>query len=288
MAKSEFWKKHENLYFAVTNGKVIFGIVVFMSILFLAIFGPMMTPYEYDDFAGAPYLEPCSEHWFGTTIMGKDVFTRVVYGLQSTFLVGLIGGTIATVVGLIIGFFAGYYSGKFADEALMMITNIFLVIPTLALLIILSAYLPYRGIISESIIIGLTAWTWTARAVRSQTLSLKNKEFVNLSRISSAPVRRIIVEDIAANMFSYVFMVYIIQFNGTILAAVSLEFIGLGPTQGISLGLIMQNAVNWNAIQLGLWWWAIIPGLVLTILVVSLYFINTGLDEVFNPRLREM
>jgi peptide/nickel transport system permease protein len=119
-------------------------------------------------------------------------------------------------------------------------------------------------------------------------LSLKNQEFVNLSRISAAPVTKIIAEDIAANMFSYVFMVYIIQFTGTILAAVSLEFLGLGPTQGISLGLVMQNAVNWNAIQLGLWWWAIIPGLLLTILIVSLYFINTGLDEVFNPRLREM
>ncbi|MDN5360349.1 MAG: peptide/nickel transport system permease protein [Thermotogaceae bacterium] len=288
MAKSEFWKKHENLYFAVTNGKVIFGLIVFMSILALAIFGPMFAKYDYDEFAGPGYMPPSKEFWFGTTLMGKDVFTRVVFGLRSTFLVGFVGGTIATFVGLIIGFLAGYYSGKLADETLMMITNIFLVIPTLALLIILSAYLPYRGILSQSVIIGLTAWTWTARAVRSQTLSLKNQEFVNLSRISAAPVTKIIAEDIAANMFSYVFMVYIIQFTGTILAAVSLEFLGLGPTQGISLGLVMQNAVNWNAIQLGLWWWAIIPGLLLTILIVSLYFINTGLDEVFNPRLREM
>jgi len=288
MAKSEFWKKHENLYFAVTNGKVIFGLIIFMSILALAIFGPMFAKYDYEDFAGPGYMPPSKDFWFGTTLMGKDVFTRVVYGLRSTFVVGFVGGTIATFVGLIIGFLAGYYSGKLTDEVLMMITNIFLVIPTLALLIILSAYLPYRGILSQSVIIGLTAWTWTARAVRSQTMSLKNQEFVNLSRITAAPVTKIIAEDIAANMFSYVFMVYIIQFTGTILAAVSLEFLGLGPTQGISLGLVMQNAVNWNAIQLGLWWWAILPGLLLTILIVSLYFINTGLDEVFNPRLREM
>jgi peptide/nickel transport system permease protein len=285
---SNFWKKHENLYFAVTNKKVLIGITLFSLIILLAIFGPMFAKYDYEEFAGAGYLPPSSEHFFGTTIMGKDVYTRTVLGLRSTILVGLIAGTIATLLGCIIGFVSGYYGGKFIDEALMMLTNIFLVIPTLALLIILSAYLEYRGIMTMCLIVGFTAWPWTARAVRSQALSIKNQEFVNLSRISSLNVFRILKEDIAANMFSYVFMVYILQFNGTILAAVGLEFLGLGPTQGISLGLVMQNAVNWNAIQLGMWWWAIIPGLILTIMVTSLYFINTGLDEVFNPRLREM
>ncbi len=288
MAASDFWKKHENLYFAFTNKKVLFGVFLFVVLILLAIFGPMTTPYGYDDFAGEGYLPPSRTYLFGTTLMGKDVFTMVVYGLRSTIVVGFVGGTIATIVGLIIGFLAGYYGGKFIDESLMMLTNIFLVIPTLALLIILAAYLPYRGIFTESIIVGLTAWPWTARGVRAQTLSIKNQEYVNLSRISATDVLKILRQDIAANMFSYVFMVYILQFSGTILAAVSLEFLGLGPTQGISLGLVMQNAVNWNAIQLGMWWWAILPGLVLTLLVVSLYFVNTGLDEVFNPRLREL
>lgn len=288
MAAGDFWKQHENLYFALANKKVLIGICIFLFLVLLAIFGPILTPYGYDDFAGEGYLPPSKTHLFGTTLMGKDVFTRTVYGLRSTLAVGFMAGTIATLIGCVIGFVAGYYGGKFWDEALMMMTNIFLVIPTLALLIILAAYLPYRGIFTISIIVGVTAWPWTARAVRSQTLSIKNQEYVNLSRISGVNVFRILKEDIAANMFSYVFMVYILQFSGTILSAVGLEFLGLGPTQGVSLGLVMQNAVNWNAIQLGLWWWAILPGLVLTFLVVSLYFINTGLDEVFNPRLREM
>ena len=285
---SEFWKKHENLYFAVTNNKVVFGIILFSLVLLLGIFGPMMTSYEYDAFVGAGYQPPSSEHFFGTTIMGKDVFTRTVLGLRTTIAVGLLAGTIATVFGCIIGFIAGYYGGKFIDELLMMMTNITLVFPSLALLIIISAFLEVRGIFALAFIVSLTAWPWTARAVRSQTLSLRNEEYVNLSRISSLNVMRILKEDIAANMFSYVFMVYILQFNGTILAAVGLEFLGLGPTQGISLGMVMQNAVLWNGIQLGMWWWGIIPGLIITIMVTSLYFINTGLDEVFNPRLREM
>jgi len=170
----------------------------------------------------------------------------------------------------------------------MMLTNILLVIPTLALLIIVAAYLPYRGVFIQSIIIGLTAWPWTARAVRSQTLSLRTREFVNLARISGRSHMKIIMYEVLPNMMSYVFMVFILQFGGAILAAVGLDFIGLGPSRGISIGLMLQNAVLWNAIQLGMWWWAIPPGLVITLVVGALYFMNVGLDEVFNPRLREM
>ena len=288
MAARDFWRRHENLYFAITNKKVIFGVVIFLSIMALSIVGPMITPYDYEEFAGPGYQRPSKTHWFGTTIMGREVFTQVVYGLRSTLLVGFLAGTIASAIGLVVGFVSGFFSGRAPDEGLMMLTNMLMVLPSLALLIILSAYLPYRGIVTQSPIVAATAWPWTARAVRSQTLSLKSQEFVNLSRISAAPTFRIIREDIAANMFSYVFMVYILQFNGTILSSVGLEFLGLGPTRGISLGLVLQNAVNWNALHLGMWWWTIIPGLILTMLIVSLYFINTGLDEVFNPRLGEL
>ena len=263
------------------------GLVLFLSIVLLALVGPMLTPYDYEEYAGMPYDPPSPNHWFGTTIMGRDVFTLTVYGLRSTLLVGFIAGTIATVVGCIIGFLAGYYGGSWFDEILMMITNIFVVIPQLALLIIISAFLKVRGIIVMSVIVSATAWPWTARAVRSQTLSLKNQEYVSLSRISALSVARILREDIASNMFSYVFMVFILQFNGTMLSTVQLEFLGLGPTRGVSLGLVMQDAVNWNAIQLGMWWWAIIPGLIITVMITSLYLVNTGLDAAFNPRLRE-
>lgn len=287
MAK-DFWAKHENLYYALTNKKVIFGLTIVAFVFLLAAFGPLIAQYEYDEYAGQGYLPPSSDHFFGTTIDGKDVFTRTVHGLRSTLLVGAVAGSIATLIGCIIGFVAGYYGGTIFDELLMMLTNIFVVMPQLALLIVIAAFLEVRGTFVMAVIVASTAWPWTARAVRSQTLSLKNQEYVSLSRISSISVGRILREDIASNMFSYVFMVFIQQFNGTMLATVQLEFLGLGPTKGISLGLVMQNAVNWNGIQLGMWWWAIIPGLILTILITALYFINTGLDAAFNPRLREM
>ncbi|MFW5981719.1 MAG: ABC transporter permease [Halanaerobiaceae bacterium] len=284
---SGFWKKHENLYYALTNKKVIIGITLFSIIILTAIFGPMMTPYDYEEYVDMGGLAPSSDYYFGTTIQGRDIFTRTVYGLRTTIFVGLLAGTIATLIGCLIGFISGFYGGKLLDEFLMMLTNVTIVFPTLALLIIISAFLEVRSMTAVAFIVSITAWPWTARAVRSQALSLRNQEYVNLSRISSLSLLRILKEDIAANMFSYVFMVYILQFNGTILSAVGLEFLGLGPTRGVSLGLVMQNAIEWNAIQLGMWWWGIIPGLLITIMITSLYFINTGLDEVFNPRLRE-
>ncbi|MGB9615004.1 MAG: ABC transporter permease [Fervidobacterium sp.] len=278
----------EILFFAFRNKKLRVGLSIVLFFLILGIFGPYFSKYKDPlDYVGQGYHPPSKEYWLGTTTFGQDVFTQLVYGLRSSFFVGFVGGGLATLIGLAIGFIAGYEGGLF-DEILMMITNILLVVPTLALLIIVASYLPYRGIFIQSVIIGLTAWPWTARAVRAQTLSLKSREFVNLARISGRSHMKIIFYEIMPNMLSYVFMVFILQFGGAILAAVGLDFIGLGPTRGISLGLMMQNAVLWNAIQLGMWWWAIPPGLVITLIVGALYFMNTGLDEVFNPRLREM
>lgn len=277
----------EILYFMFRNRKFLIGLSIILIFVVLALIGPYIVKYGPLEYSGPMGEPPSKEHWLGTTTFGQDVFSQLVYGLRSSFAVGIVGGGLATFIGLAIGFIAGYRGGLF-DEIAMMFTNIMMVIPTLALLIIIAAYLPYRGIFIESVIIGLTAWPWTARAVRAQTLSLKTREFVNLARISGMKSVRIVVEEIMPNMMSYVFMVFILQFGGAILAAVGLDFIGLGPTKGISIGLMMQNAVLWNAIQLRMWWWAIPPGAVITLIVGALYFMNTGMDEVFNPKLREM
>lgn len=286
-SNQEISNTKEILYFAFRNKKLIIGLCLFLFFLVLSIIGPYLTLYEPLDYAGPGYQPPSGEYWLGTTFFGQDVFSQFVYGLRSSFGVGLLGGSIATLIGLFLGFFAGY-KGGYIDEVLMMLTNVMMVIPTIALMIIFAAYLPYRGVVIQSIIIGCTAWPWTARAVRSQTFSLKQRNFVSLARITGTKTIKIITGEIAPNMLSYVFMVYILQFGGSILAAVTLDFIGLGPTRGISLGLMLQNAVLWNAIQLGMWWWIIPPGLAITLIVGGLYFMNTGLDEIFNPKLREM
>lgn len=280
-------EKNEMLYFALRNNKFRFGLVIVLFFVALAIFGPMLTDYDPNEYAGPSSQPPSAEFWFGTTTFGQDVFTQFVEGLGMTFMVGILGGGIALIVGMIVGFVAGYKGGM-TDEVLNMITNVVIVIPSLAVLLIIAAYLEVRGILVEAIFIGLFTWPWAARAIRSQTFSLRSREFVDLAKLSGMKDRQIISREIAPNMMSYLVMTFILLFGGAILTAATLDFIGLGPTNVVSLGLMMNNALLWSALLLGMWWWFIPPGLAIMALVGAMYIMNVGLDEVFNPKLREM
>ena len=281
-------KINEFLYFAFRNRKLQVGLTIVLFFLALTIIGPFIAkgdPFAYVNPLGAQ--PPSSQYPFGTTFFGQDVFTQFVHGLRATFLVGLLGGGIGTTIGVLVGFTAGYRGGM-VDELLNVLTNIIVVIPTFAVLLIIAAYLDVRSILMECFFIGFTAWPWAARAIRAQTFSLRTREFVDLARLSGMKPIKIIFREIAPNMMSYLVMTFILQFGGAILIAATLDFIGLGPTNAISLGLMMQVAVLWGALQLGSWWWFIPPGLAITAIVGALYVMNVGLDEVFNPKLREM
>jgi peptide/nickel transport system permease protein len=281
-------RRSETLYFAARNPKLLLGASLVLAFLLVGVLGPWLLVHHAPGATdGPPGQGPSSAYWFGTTTFGEDVWSQFVYGIRSTFVVGALGGGIAAGIGMTIGFTAGYRGGL-VDEVLNMLTNIVLVIPTLAVLLILSAYLSARGLMVESIFVGLTSWPWAARAIRAQTFSLVSRDFVQMARLSGASARRIVVREIAPNMSSYLFMTFILLFGGAVLIAATLDFIGLGPTNGVSLGLMMNKAVIWSALQLGLWWWFVPPGLGIMAIVGSLYVMNVGLDEVFNPKLREL
>jgi len=280
-------KKNEILYFAFRNNKLKVGLAVLVFFIILTFVGPLLTDYAPMDYIGPAAVPPSTEFWFGTTTFGQDVFTQFVHGLKASFLVGIVGGGLGTLLGILVGFIAGYRGGM-VDEVLNMLTNIVLVIPTLAVLLIIVAYLEVRGIFIESVFIGLTAWPWAARAIRAQTFSLRSRDFVDLARLSGMKPLKVIFTEIAPNMMSYLLLVFILQFGGAVLVAATLDFIGLGPTDAMSLGLMMNNAVLWGALILGIWWWFVPPGLAITAIVGALYVTNVGLDEVFNPKLREM
>jgi len=279
--------RREAMHFAVRNRKLVGGLVVVLLFLLAALIGPLVKSGDPLAYVGPPAAAPSGEYWFGTTTFGQDVFAQFLHGLRATFFVGVVAALIAGVLGMVIGFVSGYRGGL-VDEILNMVTNIVLVLPVLAVLMIIAAYLEVRNVQVQAVIIGLFSWPWVARAVRSQTLTLRAREFVDLAKLSGAPVRRIIFREIAPNMASYLFMVFILLFGGAVLFAATLDFIGLGPTDGISLGLMLNHAKQWSAMNLGLWWWFIPPGLAITMIVGSLYIMNVGLDEVFNPKLREM
>ncbi len=280
-------KKNELLYFAFKNIKLRIGLGIILFFVILTFVGPRMTKYNPTDFVGPSSNPPSAKFWFGTTSFGEDVFSQFAHGLSSTFLVGIIGGGLATILGITIGFMAGYRGGA-VDEALNVLTNVILTIPALALLLVLSAYVKVRGIFIESLFIGFTTWPWAARAIRAQTFTLRARDFVDLAKLSGRSSLKIVFTEIAPNMASYLFMTFILMFGSAILTAATLDFLGLGPTQGISLGLMMNMAVLWSALPLGMWWWFVPPGIGITAIVGGLYVMNVGLDEVFNPKLREM
>jgi peptide/nickel transport system permease protein len=279
----------ETLHFALRNKKLVFGLSMTLALLLFAIIGPYVAQHPPLEYGGRLSWEPTTKegHWFGTTLLGQDVFSQFVTGLRLAFIVGALGGGIAAAVGMLIGFTAGYRSGV-VDEALNMLTNVVLVIPTFALLLVIAAYLQVRGIMTEAIFIGLMSWPWAARALRAQTFSLVSRDFVDMARLSGRSSWQIIFKEIAPNMSSYLFMMFILLFGGAILIAATLDFIGLGPSNTISLGMMMQLSVQNAALQLHLWWWFLPPGLAIMALVGSLYVMNVGLDEVFNPKLREL
>ena len=276
----------ELLYFALRNSKLVIGLSVVLFFLGLAIVGPWLTDADPFEFGYPTGEAPSSDHWLGTTAAGQDVFSQFVYGLRSSFIVGALAAAIASAIAMTIGFVSGYRGG-IVDEILGMVTNVVLVLPTLAVLIVFAAYLSVGSLLSEAVLIGLTLWPWAARAIRAQTFTLVSREFVSLARLSGAGSMRIITREIAPNMSSYLFLVFILLFGGAVLTAATLDFLGLGPSQVMSLGLMMYTAVYASALQLEMWWWFIPPGIGITAIVGGLYVTNVGLDEVFNPRLRQ-
>lgn len=279
----------ETVHFALRNRKLAVGVSVTGAMLLFAILGPLFARHAPLAYGSDLSLAPTTDHgyWFGSTLQGQDVFAQFVTGLRLAFIVGALGGGIAAGIGMLVGFTAGYRGGV-VDEVLNMLTNVVLVIPTFALLLVIASYLRVRGIMTESVFIGFTSWPWAARALRAQTFSLVSRDFVDLARLSGRSSWQIIFREIAPNMSSYLFMMFILLFGGAILIAATLDFIGLGPSNTISLGMMMQLSVQNAALQLHLWWWFLPPGLAIMAIVGSLYVMNVGLDEVFNPKLREM
>ncbi len=226
----------------------------------------------------------------GTDNFGRDVLTELVKATGVSLEIGFVAGLIATLIGLTLGLLGGYIGG-WVDDVIMFITNLFTVIPSIVLLILISFSIgqEQRGAFTIAVVIGFTSWVWTARAVRSQVFSLRNRDHVNLSKLSGHSIVHIIITDILPYVASYVVMALILQIASGILAEATLSVIGLGPktTEVPTLGLMMNWAMIYQAEILGKWW-AYFPVLItIALITFSMNLMNTGLDQVFNPALRD-
>ena len=226
----------------------------------------------------------------GTDNFGRDVLTELVAATKISLQIGFVAGTIATLIGLILGLLSGYIGGL-VDDGIMFITNLFTVIPGFVLLILISFSIgqEHRGAFTIATVIGFTSWVWTARAVRAQVISLRNRDHVNLSKLSGHSIVHIIIHDILPYIASYVVMALILQISLGILTEAGLSILGLGPrtTEVPTLGLMMNWAMIYQAQILGKWWAYFPVIIVIALISFSMNLMNTGLDQVFNPALRD-
>jgi peptide/nickel transport system permease protein len=268
------------------NPKSRGGLIVFTAMVLVALFAPLIATHDPNAFSLLDSRQgPSWHHFFGTTDQGADVFSQVVWGARTSLVLGVSAAVIATALATSLGILAAY-AGGIVDEVVNFLTNVFLVIPTIPLLVVVSAYLKSRGGITMILILAFTLWAFEARILRGQALSLRNRDFVQAAKVAGEPTWRIVFGELMPNMISRIAAAFVLVFYVAILTAAGLEFLGLGDLQHTSWGVTLYWAqVNSTVLQ-GEWWSFLFPGLALALTVAALVFILAGLDEVSNPRLR--
>jgi peptide/nickel transport system permease protein len=270
--------------------KIIVGLGMLAAFVIIAIIGPLLAPYNPNvSFANSSVpLPPSAAHWLGTTALQQDVFSQLLSGGRSTLLVALLAGVVATALSVIIGVTAGYLGGL-ADDVLSMLANIFLVMPALPLLIILFGFLGHASADNDlvvALIISITGWAWGARVLRAQTLSMRNRDYVDSARLIGESGWRIIGTEIVPNLVPVIassFLFTVLYGVGTYTA---IAFLGYVNPDHWSWGSMLFYAQEVNAETSGYWWWFVPPGLAVAFLGTSLALLNFGIDEFINPRLR--
>jgi len=258
-----------------------------LFVLLVGVVGPLVIKTNPDTVIGGLYDSP---HGFGNMLLGTDnegqsVLSNLVFGVRTSLLVGLIAGVIATGIGVIMGIIAGYVGGV-VDDILMGLTNVALAIPSIVVVILLSIALNNRGVVILGVVIGITSWPWTARAVRAQATSVRTREHIDVAKMSGASLPSILLRDVLPYLLSYVVMAFVLQMSGAILTESALSMLGLGPSGGVSLGIMLYWALAWGSVRTGAYWAFLPPTLMLTLVAFSLLLLQSSLDEVFNPRLR--
>jgi peptide/nickel transport system permease protein len=272
--------------FSRPRGKALAGLILLGIFVAMALIGPYVAPYDPSQTSNAVLAGPSAQHLLGTTQTGQDVLSQLLVGSRITLLVGVVAGLIATALAVIVGL-AGGYLGGIADEGLSLLSNIFLVLPALPLIIVLSGYLKNSGALSVAVVISVTGWAFGARILRAQTLSLAQRDFVKAARARGETLPRIILLEIMPNELGIVASSFLLTVVFAILTAASLAFLGLGSLSDWSWGTMLYWAENAEAFNIGAWWWYAPPGICIALVGTALGLLNFSLDQRLNPRLRD-
>ncbi|GAB3747503.1 dipeptide/oligopeptide/nickel ABC transporter permease/ATP-binding protein [Microlunatus parietis] len=267
------------------SGKVRAGLIIAIFFVLFAGFGPLLAQYPPDATSRDLLQPPSPQHWLGTTQIGEDVFAQFVYGARVSLAVGVFAAVISKIIAILIGVIGGYVRGV-TDDLLYILTAVFLVIPGMPLLIVLTGYLPNRGIQAVAVVIAITSWAGSARVLRAQTMSLRNRDFVEAARATGESRWRIIFTEVIPNELPLIASGFLFMVIGGVMAEAGLSFLGLGSLTTVSWGSMLYFAQSSQAFLYGAWWWFVPPGLAIALLGAGLALINFGIDEYANPRLR--
>lgn len=280
-ALAGYWRR---LPVKAKAGAIILGLFVLAAII-----GPLVVPYDpsyQNPSPGLSMSSPSSAHLLGTTQSGQDVLSQLLVGIRLTLELAVIVGVVATALSVLVGVTAAFLGG-FWDDFLSLVSNVFLVIPTLPLLIVLLGFLSQKGQAPTILVLSVFGWPWGARVIRAQTLAIRNRDFVAASRETGEKSWRIIAFEIIPNEVSLIAANFVNTVLYAIGTSVALAFIGLADLNSWSLGTMLYWSQSQQALQLGAWWWFLPPGLAVAIIGTALVLLNTGIDELGNPRLRD-
>jgi len=282
------------------NSKLIFGLVVFLAVISIGIFGPLFWDTElaytgstptnivpiWVDELPSPVFKPAHPVYpLGTESKGRDMLAILIVGTPRSLWVGLIGAGVGMVVGIGLGFTAGLLGG-WIDTIISTLADVMITIPGLAVLVVIASYISQLEVISMALIMALFAWPLPTRLVRSQVLSMREQGYIQMAQLSGASTLDIMFKEMMPNLMPYLAASFTGTVSAVILAAAGLETLGLGPTRIPTLGMTINNALAFSAIFRGMWWWWGPPIVMLMIIFISLFFMTIGLDQVANPRLR--
>jgi peptide/nickel transport system permease protein len=268
---------------SLRSGKVRVGLGILVFFVLLGVIGPHFVgnPSAIGPNAFSP---PSSQHLLGTTDTGQDVFAQLIDGTNTSLIVGFAASAIAMLIAVALGLLSAFLGGIW-DEIISTITNVFLVIPALPLVIVLAGYLHGAGSVAVSVVIAVTAWPWTARVLRAQTLSIRRRDYVQAARVAGESTTRIIWFEIVPNEIPLIAAQFLITVLYAILIQAGLAFLGVGSVTAWSWGTMLYWAQNAEALAQNAWWWFVPPGLCLALLGTGLALMNFGVDEIANPRL---
>jgi len=268
------------------NGWFTAGTVLLLALLLIGIIGSILINPRGADMGAVPLNQsPSAARPLGTDGLGRDMFTVMMIGIPNTFKIGFLAGTVGVAIGATIGLFAGYYRG-WADTFFSSFADVMLVIPTLAILITISAYVRVVTVELMAVIVGLLAWPLPARVIRSQTLSLRERLFVQVAKLSGQNDFEIITFQILPNLTAYLAASFVGAVSAGILASVGLEVLGLGPQNVPTIGRTLFYSFKYTALFRGMWWWWGPPVISLAVIFTGLFWMSISLDKYANPRLK--